>query len=323
MKRFTIGITTHNEESSISNLLTVLETIDKNSVDILLFDDFSTDQTKEIVLGHPIAKNSNFRSHFAPVNNGTPSVGRTYIGHHSQTEYVALIDGDDHVEPREFSKLTRVAPSGYDLILTPYSLRGKRIGLSDFGSIELGTMSVNRILSGIGGKVYSRRLLKAHGRDDVRGRSDDVRLNMRIVLSGCRKIFNLPDVCFYQIQASRKSMLASSLNFDELQMRVEAYDVLKRAYPVGDGYLQSLEKQIRMIVKKDPSLTGDDAVEMSGRIDAIFGNRGQRQQDEVKQEKFEPNDAVDWLSKLETVKNNPDLVAMEAEIRRFEQRRSR
>ena len=325
MKRFTVGITTHNEGENVASLLTALESLKSSDVDIMLFDDASTDSTPLIVRQHPIYGKGNFHAHFATDNHGTPSLGRTYIGENAQTEYVALVDGDDRIDPTEFAKLIRVAPSDYDLILTPYSLRGKRVGLPDIGPIDLNATSVNRVLSGIGGKVYARRLLHAHGRDDVRGRSDDVRLNMRIVLSGHRGIFSLPDICFYQIEASRKSMLASSINLLEVQRRVEAYGILQRAYNVGDGYLLSLEKQLRMIARKDPTLKRHEMRALEGQIDAIFSRGSPPQLDRMDPTKknvhTERSTDTRVLSKVEIVKQDPKLRAMEEEIRRLEQQR--
>lgn len=267
MKRFTIGITTHNEEQSIYALLSSLSALSIDEADIILYDDCSTDATKQIVLDHPLAKQNNFRSHFAPINNGTPSVGRTYIGQNAATEYVALVDGDDHVDIAEFRKLIARAPSGYEMILTSYALRGDRVTPgSTEGPVIINGATIPRILSGIGGKVYRSSLLAQHGRDDVRGRSDDVRLNMRILAAGTVQCYLIPEVCFYVITDSRKSTKVATLNFDEIRSRVENFRRLYNHYPLDDRYLYMLRNNLRKVIN------GDDDVSASHRqscLDAI------------------------------------------------------
>lgn len=260
MKRFTIGITTYNEEQSIAMLLSSLATLATDEADIILYDDCSTDGTKQIVLDHPIAQQSNFRAHFASANNGTPSVGRTYIGKNAATEYVALVDGDDHVDVAEFRQLIARAPSGYDMILTSYALRGERVTAGPAeGPVTINGATMPRILSGIGGKVYRSSLLARHGHDDVRGRSDDVRLNMRILLTGAVQCYRIPEICFYVITESRKSTKVATLNFDEIGARVENFRKLHNYYPLDDRYLYMLRNNLRKVIN------GDDEISESHR----------------------------------------------------------
>lgn len=272
MKRFTIGVTTHNEEASISRLLESFTLLNPSHTDIIIYDDCSTDRTKEIVLAHPLSKEKHFHAHFSQTNAGTPSVGRHYFGLHAKTEYVTLFDGDDFLDPHEYARFTELAPSGFDIILTSYAIKsGKKITLpGKGGEVVIDDASINRILAGIGGKSYSTRLLAEHGSDVFRGRSDDVRLNLRIMKSGKRRIYHLAALCFYKIEQSRKSTRSSSINFVEVSHRYKAYQKIKKMYGVGDNYIASTEEQLRQIVKKDAELDDRTKRMMMHQLDLAF-----------------------------------------------------
>lgn len=271
MKNFTIGITTFNEGEGINHLLDNLARIDPQRVDIMVYDDCSTDSTRSIINGHHISRQKNFLAHFSDKNDGTPSVGRTFFGHHAKTEYISLVDGDDLIFHDEYERFVDLVPSNCDIILSSYSLRGKKIGLEGRPRfVDLTEENVTRILSGIGGKTYRRSLLAQYGPDKVRGRSDDVRLHMRIFDATRPRIYAQTDICYYYVEQSRKSTRAASLNFGEFSDRVKSHRRLAGIYPIGSKYIESTEKQIRLIIKKDPSLSEFQRIEMTKKVDDIF-----------------------------------------------------
>lgn len=271
MKRITLGITTHNEEASIDRLLGSLVHLDPDFFDVILFDDHSTDNTKEMILDHSLARQSNFRAEFSPINHGTPSVGRTYIGEHAATYYTTLVDGDDFIEPAELEKAASLAPAEYDLILTSYAFQDVRVGLRGAGGdVRFDHRSVSRVLAGIGGKIYRSELLAQFGSDSVKARSDDVRLNMRIMEGGRRRIFHIPEICFYHIEKSRKSTRVSSFNFGEIENRISRYRALAKKYPIRFRYLENLQNHLIEIARSDETISEEESLLFIERINTIF-----------------------------------------------------
>lgn len=313
MKRFTIGVTTHNEEQTITGLLDALARLDPRKADIIIYDDCSTDRTKEMILSHPVSGQENFLAEFAKTNGGTPSIGRSFIGRTSKTEYSSLIDGDDMIVPEEYERLHDLAPSGYDFILTKRSLRGKKIGIEgEAREVSLDESNVTRIFSGVAGKSYKTSLLAMYGPDSVRGRSDDVRLNMRIIEAGHTRFFTIPDICYYWTDISRKSMRAATLNFDEMKTRVERHKKLAEIYPIGSRYIKSTEEQVRLVVKKDPSLSDKERKAMWERLDSIFIPKN-----ESSLAVFVPKKD----SKRICVESMPHIIKLRAEIESLERER--
>lgn len=272
LKRFTLGITTHNEEATILSLLDSLMQLSTSEIDIILYDDCSTDNMKSLVEAHPISRRANFKSHFSDTNYGTPSPGRTYIGRNALTEYVILIDGDDFIDIEALRHFMAQAPYGYDLILAPYKVRTRLIPIvgCNKGPLSINSATVARLLSGIGGRAYRTALLAEFGPDEIKGRSDDVRLNMRILLSGSRDIYYIPDAVFYVIEKSRKSRFAKNILVEELYKRVEDYIILQGRYNIDDYYLWSLKKNLTGVVRADIELQRAEKNALLASLDKIF-----------------------------------------------------
>jgi len=271
MKRFTIGVTTFNESENIQKLLDALANINTGAVDIILYDDCSTDQTKDIILNHPIIRQENFKAEFAVENSRTPSVGRTFIGQNSKTEYTVLLDGDDQIDVENFLAFVEVAPSGYDLILSPIYLRGAIVPLAgETGPIDVDNNTIRRLLSSIGGKAYRTNLLRKFGPDPVRGRSDDVRLNMRILSSKKRKLYQITNLPFYIVEESRKSFRVATINFDEVEERCQKYEALQQMYPIDRRYLSALKRNLRKVILEDEAVPASEKARLLSRVDTIF-----------------------------------------------------
>ncbi|HEV7291035.1 MAG TPA: glycosyltransferase [Devosia sp.] len=271
MKKFTIGITTHNESATISEMLDRLAGIPPTDVDVLLFDDGSTDDTAGLISTHQISKQENFRAHLSDVNHGTPSVGRAFIGREALSEYVVLFDGDDIIDVPEFMRFIQLAPSGYDILLSSYQYRDRRIGLrGNGGLLQISSASISRVIAGIGGKAYRTELLRDYGSDTVRGRSDDVRFNLRILETGERKLWHVPDVCFYHIRESRKSAKAKSINWQEVKDRMARYTALSNRYALDASYMVSLRNQLTHVVRDDATLESGQRADLFNRIAVLF-----------------------------------------------------
>lgn len=80
-----IGVTTYNNSSNITQLLNSLHSLALESVPVFVYDDCSSDGTIEIIHQHPIAALDNFRLDVAAVNSGGPLAGRKAMAGYSQT----------------------------------------------------------------------------------------------------------------------------------------------------------------------------------------------------------------------------------------------
>ncbi|ANY77702.1 hypothetical protein BB934_05195 [Microvirga ossetica] len=68
------------------------------------------------------------------------------------------------------------------MIVTPFEIGQMRMFPEAIDPEHpISSHTITRILSGIGGKIYYRDALRLHTRDSVKGRSEDVRLNMRLL----------------------------------------------------------------------------------------------------------------------------------------------
>ncbi len=252
----TIGVTTHNERENIETLLNRLAMLDERNFHIVLFDDASSDGTASLISKHPLAQKSHFEAHLAKKNFGSPSVGRQFIAQQARATYVAFVDGDDLIDPKALMALaTRLKP-GFDIIITPF-MHGRRREFPAFFDNEkpLSNDTISRFLSGIGGKVYNREALRLHTKDEIKGRSEDVRLNMRILLGGFDKVRVENVKPFYFIVSSRKSTLARNILLHEIDARVRNYQVLKERYGVDDTYIRGLHRNLLKVVREDVSLS--------------------------------------------------------------------
>jgi len=163
------------------------------------------------------------------------------------------------------------APSGYDLILTSQNLNGSlvRPGVVT-GECKIDNNVILRVLSGIGGKIYRSELLAEHGPDETRGRSDDVRLNMRILTAIRPKIYLLPDIVYYWVHASRKSTLVKTLNFEEIARRVTKFEALQEIYPINKRYLAVLKRNLRKTILSDRDVGTAQRSRLLKSLDRIF-----------------------------------------------------
>src|SRR5918994_6849948 len=117
--KLTVGVTTQNEKGNIKVLLDRLAQLDSKLIEIILYDDASTDGTAALIAHHHIATKSHFQAHLAEANFGSPSAGRQYIANRAQSDYITFIDGDDLVDPETLTVLAKRLRPGFDIILTP------------------------------------------------------------------------------------------------------------------------------------------------------------------------------------------------------------
>jgi len=258
----TVGVTTHNERENIQRLLDRLSRLDDKLIHVILFDDASTDGTASLIAQHPISKKRNFQAELAETNFGSPSVGRQFIADNAKSPYVTFVDGDDLINPKALTALARRLAPGLDMIVTPFMIGRSRIFPKSFDNEKpISSHTIARILSGIGGKIYNREALVLHTRDEIKGRSEDVRLNMRIILGGFDRIRIENTAPFYFIATSRKSTLAKNILLHEIAARIQNYHVLKERYGINDTYIQTLHRNLLKVVREDASLSDQDRLE--------------------------------------------------------------
>jgi glycosyltransferase involved in cell wall biosynthesis len=258
----TVGITTHNEKDNIRALLDRLSLLDESLIHVILYDDKSTDGTADLIAAHPIFGKPHFRACLANENFGSPSKGRKYIADHASTPYVTFVDGDDLIDPQALTIVARRLPQGFDIIVTPFMSGERRQFPAAFDNNRpISNDTIARLLSGIGGKIYNREALVLHTLDTVKGRSEDVRLNMRILIGGFGRVHFEDTKPFYFITTSRKSTLAKNILLHEIAARVSNYQILKERYGVNDIYIKGLHRNLLKVVREDPSLSLNDRLE--------------------------------------------------------------
>lgn len=252
----TVGVTTHNERDNITVLLDRLLRLPKGRILIILYDDRSDDGTAALIAKHPLFGQENFQAHLADVNFGSPSVGRRYIAEHATTPYLTFVDGDDLIDPDALAAAAERLRPGFDIVMTPFVLRNKINFVKEFDNDRpISNSTISRLLSGIAGKIYNREAVFLHAKDEIKGRSEDVRLNMRILLAGFDRVRIEKIKPFYFIETSRKSTYSKNILPKELSARVANYRVLKDRYGLDDIYLKTLHRNLLEVVQRDPTLT--------------------------------------------------------------------
>ena len=260
VKKFTVGVTTYNESENVQSLLTELGSLPRDLVDVIVYDDCSTDTTRRIIEAHDLFQQENFEAVFAEGNSGGPTRGRNHIAQRAESEYVTLIDGDDTVSSEALVAVLENVDSGNDLIISPYVNSGRVVGLDlPGGRVPIRSDTITGILSSIGGKIYNRDVLRKCTRDPVVARSDDVRINLNLLLSGFVNIQYIKSPSFYYIRASRKSRDLSKVDFQELRDRVIRYDRLAGLYGLDRRYLHGLKRTIANVVRESPAPASERA----------------------------------------------------------------
>jgi glycosyltransferase involved in cell wall biosynthesis len=267
----TVGVTTHNERGNIERLLNQLTRLDEKGFQIILFDDGSTDGTAAFIEQHPLARTSHFEAHLAETNFGSPSAGRQFIANRARAPYVTFVDGDDLIRPKALTALAKRLTSGFDMIVTPFEIgRNRMFPESIDPERPISSHTITRILSGIGGKIYSRDALRLHLQDSVKGRSEDVRLNMRLLLGGFDRVQLVDTAPFYLIASPRKSTLSKNILLPEIAARAENYRTLKERYGIDDTYLKNLHRNLLAVVSDDSSRTDGEKLTLRQALNDIM-----------------------------------------------------
>ena len=96
-----VVITTYNSASSVERVLKSIFNQSYENIEILIFDDASTDNTKNII--EKVLTNKNFRSEyfFSKKNNGGPAKGRNWGIVNSRGKYICFCDADDEWLPEK------------------------------------------------------------------------------------------------------------------------------------------------------------------------------------------------------------------------------
>ncbi len=100
-KLVSVIITVYNIENYIGACLESLQHQTYQNIEVLIIDDGSRDNSKEICI--PYTQDKRFR--YIYKENGGLSDARNVGVQHAQGEYIAFVDGDDTVEPQFIEKL--------------------------------------------------------------------------------------------------------------------------------------------------------------------------------------------------------------------------
>ncbi|WP_407856658.1 glycosyltransferase family 2 protein [Enterococcus hailinensis] len=120
--KFSIIIPVYNAASTITRTVNVLKELDNNNFEVILVNDGSTDDTKN-VLNQAISSDSRFK--VLDKNNQGPGMARNYGIEHAQGEYLLFFDADDYPEKmilNDYAKIISVHAE-LDLIISSFTFR--------------------------------------------------------------------------------------------------------------------------------------------------------------------------------------------------------
>ena len=122
-----VVITTYNSASSVERVLESILNQSYQNIEILIFDDASTDDTKIIV--EDVLKNKIFRSVLfsSKKNNGGPASGRNWGIMNSKGKYICFCDADDEWLPDKLKiQLAFLENNNYDFCGTRCNVIGSK-----------------------------------------------------------------------------------------------------------------------------------------------------------------------------------------------------
>ncbi len=268
----TIGVTTHNEKENIAALMDELRHC-PSEWQIVIYDDCSTDDTVSIIKSHPTFLDRNVLLQVAPENTGGPATGRQFIADHATNPFVTLIDGDDLIDADQLEAFFQEIPAETDVAMSPYMLRGRQIGFkSDTGPFEINEETITGFISGIGGRIYSAKILKSSICHKFIGRSEDARINMNALHRPSNlNLFFHGGYCFYHIKEGRKSSRLSQINLEELKYRINSYKELMPRYGVSDTYLKAVRGNLIRVIYKDETASQGEKNKMRALVNEHLG----------------------------------------------------
>lgn len=112
-------IPTHNRANLITETLNSFENQLYDNIELIIVDDHSTDNTKEIV--EEISKRSRFEIYYIPSDGNGGCHARNIGLINSRGEYIQFFDDDDLVNPDFFTKRVESLLKGYDFATCNFS----------------------------------------------------------------------------------------------------------------------------------------------------------------------------------------------------------
>lgn len=109
MKDISVIVTSYNAQDTIKRaILSILDTIYKEKIEIIVVDDFSTDDTAQII--EDVAKNhDNIKFIKLEKNTGSPSTPRNVGIENATGEYITFLDDDDELNPDNLLRMVNHA----------------------------------------------------------------------------------------------------------------------------------------------------------------------------------------------------------------------
>jgi glycosyltransferase involved in cell wall biosynthesis len=121
-----VSMPAFNAEKYLSSSIKSVLSQTYTNFELIIYDDGSTDRTKEIILGF---SDSRIKPIYADKNQGL-IVARNAIAQRANGKYLALLDSDDIAEPERFEKQVAILESGQcDLCGTAYWTMNEKTGI--------------------------------------------------------------------------------------------------------------------------------------------------------------------------------------------------
>lgn len=204
-----------------------------NNIEVIVVDDGSTDDTKDIV--KKLINKDNRVKYFYKDNSGVSDT-RNYGLNKAQGEYITFVDSDDFVEPQIYDVLLSLLfEYSADISHCSYSRVNEKDKRNIGGTRKIYEMnskdSIDKLLNGglfaggVWNKIYKRSIL-ADVRFDIKYKiNEDILFNFYAFLNSKKIVFI--DECFYNYNSSDTS---SCVVTNQIKKSKDCYDVSKEIY---------------------------------------------------------------------------------------------
>lgn len=249
MKKLAIIIPAYNVEKFITDCIMSLESQLNDDCEVIIVDDGSTDQTKELISEHL----NNYIKYYYQNNQGAPTA-RNNGFLYSNSEYCLFLDGDDSLQSNVIPRILRML-NGEDIIIGNYDVvdeSGFIIKKQDMSFylksrckqlIGEECLKASLLPPNPGNKVFRSSFLKDNSLffDDVKI-GQDLNFYLKCLLVAKRVKLDESSFFFYRIVSD-----SISRTYDERILDIKkALDYVKNFYTNHDAY-EKYKKYISVV----------------------------------------------------------------------------